>query len=65
MWRSDQFLLKDGLQKLQNLPTRKILGVFKTAPTKVMGLKAGILLTNIWLDDITRKYAMRIKFFPQ
>ena len=65
VWWRNQASFKNDLQKLQNLATRKILGVFRTAPTKVMEVEAAILPPNIRLDDNTRKYAIRIKSLPQ
>ena len=62
-WRGQAHITKE-LQKLQNLATRNILGVFKTAPTPVLEVEAGLLPPDVRLDDLTRKYAMRIRRSP-
>lgn len=65
IWRTNQVSFTSDLQKPQNLATRKILRVFKTAPVMVMEIEAGLLPPKIRLNDSIRRYSLRIKSFPQ
>ena len=47
------------LQLLQNVATRKILGVFKTAPILAMEAEAGLLPVSIRLQHHMRQYNLR------
>lgn len=65
VWWKNQPSFTIQLQKLQNLAMRKILGVFKTAPVKVLEIEAGLLPPDIRLNELTRRYAFRINHLPR
>ncbi len=47
-------------QAIQNLITRKLLGVFKTAPIIPMELESALAPPNIRLNHINRRYILRV-----
>lgn len=59
IWWRGQAQFKRPLQALQNLAMRKILGVFRTAPTRPMEVEAALMPPEIRLDATVRKYALR------
>lgn len=63
-WRGQQYIQK-LFQKIQNLGLRKILGVFKTAPTSAMEAEAALPPPHIHLDNMVREYAFRIHKLPR
>ena len=48
------------LQALQNQATKKILGVFKTAPIPPCEVEARLLPAHLRLDAVSKKYALRL-----
>jgi hypothetical protein len=60
IWWRGQAQLKKPFQGLQNLALRKILGVFKTAPTLPMEVEAGLPPPGIRLSNSVRQYAFRV-----
>jgi hypothetical protein len=48
------------LQAIQNLATKKILGVFKTAPILLRDFESALLLPIVRLNYNQRRYAFRI-----
>ena len=65
IWWRGQSQFKRPLQALQNLGLRKILGVFKTAPTIPMEVEAALPPPSIRLSTSIRKYAFRaLKLSP-
>ena len=57
-WRNQSnYLYK--FQKLQNQALRKILGVFKTSPYKIMELQAALPPPEIRFNKICRSYILR------
>lgn len=65
VWWKNQTSFRYELEKLQNLATRKILGVFKTAPAKVLEIEACLIPPAIRLDEATRNYALRTRLLSQ
>ena len=66
IWWHGQSQFKRPLQALQNLGLRKILGVFKTAPTIPMEVEAALPPPSIRLNTSIRKYAFRaLKLSPE
>ena len=66
IWWRGQAQFKRPLQALQNLGLRKILGVFKTAPTIPMEVEAALPPPSIRLSTSIRKYAFRaLKLSPE
>jgi hypothetical protein len=61
VWWKGQAQFKRPLQALQNTALRKILGVFKTAPTLPMEVKAMLAPPSIRLDNSLRNYAIRLQ----
>jgi hypothetical protein len=59
-WRGQLGLLK-GLQSLQNLACRRILGCFRTSPILPMEVEASLLPLRIRLDQILQLYSIRIQ----
>ena len=57
-WRGQKQLLRP-LQALQNLATRRILGVFKTAPIVPTEAEAGLPPPSVRLNATNRQYAIR------
>ena len=65
IWWRGQAQFKRPLQALQNLGLRKILGVFKTAPTIPMEVEAALPPPSVRLSTSIRKYAFRaLKLSP-
>ena len=65
IWWKGQAQFKKPLQALQNLALRKILGVFRTAPTIPMEAEAALQPPSVRLNANTRKYAIRqLKLVP-
>lgn len=60
IWWRGQTQFRKPLQALQNLGVRKILGVFRTAPTIPMEVEAALLPPHIRLNNSIRQYAFRI-----
>lgn len=65
IWWRNQISFTSDLQKLQNLETRKILGLFKTTPARVMEIEADLPPPKIRLNDFTRRYSLRIESLSQ
>jgi hypothetical protein len=66
IWWRGQAQFKKPLQALQNLALRKILGVFKTAPTAPMEVEAALQPPSVRLNANIRKYAIRtMKLAPK
>ncbi|KAI0991854.1 hypothetical protein K3495_g16333, partial [Podosphaera aphanis] len=59
VWWKRQRNFVEMLEKLQNIALRKILGCFKTSPTKAMELEACLCPPEVRLNHYRRKYAMR------
>ena len=59
-WNYKNKSLIRPLQAIQNLATRRILGVFKTAPITPLELESAILPPDIRLSNSLYKYALRI-----
>ena len=57
-WKGQGFAIK-ALQNLQNMATRKILGAFKTSPTKPLEVEACLAPPLVRLNTTTRNYALR------
>ena len=57
-WNYKNKSLIRPLQAIQNLATRRILGVFKTAPITPLELESAILPPDIRLSNSLYKYAL-------
>jgi hypothetical protein len=58
-WKGQTGLIKP-LQAIQNCVSRKILGVFKTAPTLPMEVESILVPPKIRLNSNIRQYALRL-----
>jgi ribonuclease HI len=61
VWWHGQLGLLKGLQSLQNLACRRILGCFRTSPILPMEVEASLLPPRIRLDQILHLYSIRIQ----
>lgn len=58
-WKNQKTEYKD-LQKIQNQPLWKIAGAFRTTPSAAQKAEMGIVLVEVPLESLHRKYIIEI-----
>jgi hypothetical protein len=64
VWWRNQKVFVSRFDKIQNAALRKILGAFRATPSAAMLNEAAIAPTDVRLDHVQRKYAIRVLTLP-